>query len=43
LLGARALIEGGTGLLAGFGIAPRIVGLTVLALGTSLPELATWW
>ncbi|WP_142855917.1 calcium/sodium antiporter [Salinigranum halophilum] len=41
LLGARALIEGGTGLLAGFGIAPRIVGLTVLALGTSLPELAT--
>ncbi|WP_372912862.1 sodium:calcium antiporter, partial [Salinigranum sp.] len=41
LLGARALIEGGTDLLAGFGVPPRVVGLTVLALGTSLPELAT--
>ncbi|WP_318566882.1 calcium/sodium antiporter [Salinigranum marinum] len=41
LAGARALIEGGTGLLAGFGIPSRVIGLTVLALGTSLPELAT--
>jgi cation:H+ antiporter len=41
LLGARALIEGGTDLLRGFGVPPRVVGLTVLALGTSLPELAT--
>jgi cation:H+ antiporter len=41
LLGARALIEGGTDLLTGFGVPPRVVGLTVLALGTSLPELAT--
>lgn len=41
LVGARALIEGGTDLLAGFGVPPRVVGLTVLALGTSLPELAT--
>jgi cation:H+ antiporter len=41
LVGARALIEGGTGLLAGFGVPSRVVGLTVLALGTSLPELAT--
>jgi cation:H+ antiporter len=41
LVGARALIDGGTGLLAGFGVPTRVVGLTVLALGTSLPELAT--
>ena len=41
LVGARALIEGGTGLLVGLGVESRVVGLTVLALGTSLPELAT--
>jgi cation:H+ antiporter len=41
LVGARALLEGGTALLAAFGVPSRVVGLTVLALGTSLPELAT--
>jgi cation:H+ antiporter len=39
-LGAEFLIEGATGIAEGMGISETIVGLSVIALGTSLPELA---
>ena len=41
LLGAEFLIRGATTLAAHFGVSDAVVGLTVVAIGTSLPELAT--
>ena len=38
--GADFLIEGATGIASSMGISEAIVGLSVVALGTSLPELA---
>ena len=38
--GSRWLVSGGTGLLSELGFSDLFIGLTVLALGTSLPELA---
>lgn len=38
-LGAEVLIRGASGLALAFGVTERVVGLTVVALGTSLPEL----
>ncbi|NKE36837.1 calcium/sodium antiporter [Natronococcus sp. JC468] len=40
VVGSRWLVSGGTDLLLAFGFSELFVGLTVLALGTSLPELA---
>ncbi|SFB70277.1 cation:H+ antiporter [Halobiforma haloterrestris] len=40
VLGSRWLVSGGTGLLSALGFSDLFIGLTVLALGTSLPELA---
>ncbi|ADQ68058.1 calcium/sodium antiporter [Halogeometricum borinquense] len=40
LLGSRWLIQGGQGVLKAYGFGERFIGLTVLAFGTSLPELA---
>ncbi|GAB3021219.1 calcium/sodium antiporter [Natronobiforma cellulositropha] len=40
VVGSRWLITGGTSLLAELGFSDLFIGLTVLALGTSLPELA---
>ncbi|TYL40258.1 cation transporter [Natronococcus pandeyae] len=40
VLGSRWLVAGGSGLLLELGFSELFVGLTVLALGTSLPELA---
>lgn len=40
-LGAWMTVEGATGLAVRLGVAPIVIGLTVVALGTSLPELAT--
>ncbi|KDE60433.1 cation transporter [Halostagnicola sp. A56] len=40
VVGSQWLIEGGTGLLEAFGFSELFIGLTVLAIGTSLPELA---
>ncbi|WP_128905249.1 calcium/sodium antiporter [Halorubrum amylolyticum] len=40
VLGSRWLVEGGQSLLSAAGFTDIFIGLTVLALGTSLPELA---
>jgi len=40
-LGAEALIRGACGLAARLGISSLIIGITVVALGTSLPEVIT--
>ncbi len=39
-IGAHCLIEGARGLALYFGLSEAAIGLTVVALGTSLPELA---
>jgi cation:H+ antiporter len=41
LIGSRLLIWGGVGLAQAMGVSELVIGLTVIALGTSLPELAT--
>ncbi len=41
VLGANILVKGATGIATAFGVSELIVGLTVVAIGTSLPELAT--
>lgn len=38
--GAEALVRGASRLAAAFGISPLVIGLTVVAFGTSSPELA---
>ena len=40
VLGAELLVGGASRLAVAFGISPLVVGLTVVALGTSSPELA---
>jgi cation:H+ antiporter len=40
ILGAEALVRGASGLAANLGIPPLIIGLTVVAFGTSSPEMA---
>ncbi|MFP8961756.1 calcium/sodium antiporter [Streptomyces nanhaiensis] len=40
-VGARMLVEGAVGIATGFGVSSLVIGLTVVAVGTSLPELAT--
>jgi cation:H+ antiporter len=39
--GSRLLVDGAVSLAAALGIPPMVVGLTVVALGTSAPELVT--
>lgn len=41
VLGAHMLVRGATELAAGLGVSDTVIGLTVVAVGTSLPELAT--
>jgi len=41
ILGAHLLIKGATGIARALDIPEGIIGLTVVAIGTSLPELAT--
>lgn len=41
LVGGRAVVDGGTGLAEVLGLSDRVIGLTVVAVGTSLPEMAT--
>jgi cation:H+ antiporter len=40
-LGAQMIVEGGTAAAQDLGVEDAVIGLTVLAFGTSLPELAT--
>lgn len=41
VLGARWLVRGAVTLAESFGVPDAVIGLTVVAIGTSLPELAT--
>lgn len=41
LLGARFLVQGAIGLAEDMGISQTVIGLTIVAIGTSLPELVT--
>ncbi|MCZ6560090.1 MAG: calcium/sodium antiporter [Gammaproteobacteria bacterium] len=41
IYGGKILVDSAVGFAGNFNIAPAIIGLTVIALGTSLPELAT--
>ncbi|MBS1137343.1 MAG: K+dependent Na+ exchanger related-protein, partial [Proteobacteria bacterium] len=40
ILGAELLVRGASKLALSFGISPLVVGLTVVAYGTSSPEMA---
>ncbi len=40
-LGADLLVNGSTNIARGFGVSETVIGLTLVAVGTSLPELAT--
>ncbi|MFT0211667.1 calcium/sodium antiporter [Pseudomonas sp. F1_0610] len=40
VIGAELLVRGAARLAAGFGISPLIIGLTIVAFGTSAPEMA---
>ena len=41
VLGADLLVRGATDIATNYGISDTIIGLTIVAIGTSLPELAT--
>lgn len=41
LLGSRLFIEGATSFAKALGVSDAVIGLTIVAAGTSLPELAT--
>ena len=41
MVGARFLVDGAVNIARGFGISEAFIGLTIVAVGTSLPELAT--
>ena len=41
LIGAEFLVSGATGLARAFGVSEEVIGLTLVAFGTSVPELAT--
>ncbi|MCB2053065.1 MAG: calcium/sodium antiporter [Geminicoccaceae bacterium] len=41
VLGARLLVSGAIGIAQAFGVSQTVIGLTVVAIGTSLPELVT--
>lgn len=40
-LGADLLVDGATSIAKDFGVSETVIGLTLVAIGTSLPELAT--
>ncbi|XBQ17624.1 MAG: calcium/sodium antiporter [Oceanicaulis sp.] len=40
-VGAQLIVTGGAGIAREFGVSEAVIGLTILAFGTSLPELAT--
>ena len=40
-LGARLVVDGGTDIAEAFHVSDAVIGLSLIAIGTSLPELAT--
>ncbi len=40
-IGAAILLDSATGIARGFGVSETVIGLTLVAVGTSMPELAT--
>lgn len=43
IVGARFLVDGSISIAAELGVSDAVIGLTVVAVGTSLPELVTSW
>ena len=41
VLGGKYLVEGAVSLARGFGISETVIGLTIVAVGTAMPELVT--
>ncbi|MGY9046710.1 hypothetical protein P775_04910 [Puniceibacterium antarcticum] len=41
MFGARFLVDGAVSIARGYGMSEAFIGLTIVAIGTSLPELAT--
>ena len=41
MFGARFLVDGSVSIARGFGVSEAFIGLTIVAVGTSLPELST--
>ncbi len=41
IVGGRFFVEGSVSLARGFGISETVIGLTIVAVGTSMPELVT--
>ena len=41
LLGAGFLVQGAVGIATDFGVSEAVIGVTIVAIGTSLPELVT--
>ena len=41
MFGARFLVDGSVSIAQSFGVSAAFIGLTIVAVGTSLPELAT--
>ncbi|RPA69412.1 calcium/sodium antiporter [Cyclobacteriaceae bacterium YHN15] len=41
ILGGKLIVDNAVGLAIEFGLSERIIGLTIVSIGTSLPELAT--
>ncbi|MFW5654289.1 MAG: calcium/sodium antiporter [Roseicyclus sp.] len=41
IFGGRFLVEGAVAMARGFGISEAVIGLTIVAVGTSMPELVT--
>ena len=41
ILGSQAVVNGATTIASGFGMSESLIGLTIVAFGTSLPELVT--
>lgn len=41
VFGGKVFVDGAVGVARGLGMSERLVGLTIVAVGTSLPELAT--
>ena len=41
IIGAELLVAGATAVAKSFGVSEEVIGLTIIAIGTSVPELAT--